>query len=117
MSHAGLEGPENGLWSVVLTSTDAISESWSSLGFLIASVVLRWVKRALKPHREMSSPTQPIYQSYHSSQQAVTTSKGLQLFTGGYLPVVPELEPARDRKYRQLASTCKGLWAKSFQSH
>lgn len=35
MSHAGLEGPENGLWSVVLTTVDATSESWSILGLLI----------------------------------------------------------------------------------
>lgn len=114
MSRARLEGPKSGLRSVVSTSIDVISESWSSLGFLIASVVLGWVKRALKPYRERSSPTQPIYHSYHSSQQTAMTSRSSQLFADGYLPVMPKLELARDRKYQQLASTCKGLWAKGF---
>lgn len=60
MSHTGLAGPKNRLWSVAVTSIDVICESWSSLGSFLASVVLGWVKRALKPYREMSSPTQPI---------------------------------------------------------
>lgn len=81
MSPDGLGGPENELWSDALTTTDVINESWSSLGFLVASVVPGWAKREVKPYKEMSSPTQPIYSSYHWSQQTVMISKGLQLFT------------------------------------
>ena len=100
MSHAGLEWPENGLWSVVLTSIEVNNESWSSLGVPTVSMFLGWAKRTQKPYGEVSFPGQPVYHIYHSSQQAVMTSKGLQLFTDGYLPVMPEIEVGRDKKYQ-----------------